>query len=62
MSEKKKNNPKFTLNSYWIYIPLILFFLAMGLFNQGNPNAKEITSNDFNEMLIENDIEKIMIV
>ncbi|CAL2055386.1 ATP-dependent zinc metalloprotease FtsH [Tenacibaculum sp. 190524A05c] len=61
MSEKKKNNPKFTLNSYWIYIPLILFFLAMGLFNQGNPNAKEITSNDFNEMLIENDIEKIMI-
>ncbi len=61
MSEKKKNNSKFTLNSYWIYIPLILFFLAMGLFNQGNPNAKEITSNDFTEMLIENDIEKIMI-
>jgi cell division protease FtsH len=61
MSEKKKNNPKFTLNSYWIYIPLILFFLAMGLFNQGNTNSKEITSNDFSEMLIDNDIEKIMI-
>ncbi|MFY7671667.1 ATP-dependent zinc metalloprotease FtsH [Tenacibaculum sp. MEBiC06402] len=61
MSEKKKNNSKFTLNSYWIYIPLILFFLAMGLFNQGNPNSKEITSNDFTEMLEDNDIEKIMI-
>lgn len=61
MNEKKKNNPKFTLNSYWIYVPLILFFLAMGLFNQGSTNSKEITSNDFTEMLNDNDIEKIII-
>ncbi|TCP26970.1 cell division protease FtsH [Tenacibaculum skagerrakense] len=62
MSEKKKNNPKFTLNSYWIYIPIILFFIALQLFSSANMNSKKLTSNEFTEILKNNDVEKITII
>ncbi|CAM1344567.1 ATP-dependent zinc metalloprotease FtsH [Tenacibaculum amylolyticum] len=62
MSEKKKNNPKFTLNSYWIYVPIILFFVTLHFFSSGSFASKRISSNQFNEILKENDIEKVMII
>lgn len=62
MSEKKKNNSKFTLNSYWIYVPIILFFVTLHFFSSGSFASKRISSNQFNEILKENDIEKVMII
>ena len=61
MSDKKKNTPKFTFNSYWIYIPIILFFLALQLFNSGGLASKNISKNKFTKILEANDIKKIVI-
>ncbi len=62
MSDNKKNSPKFTLNSYWIYIPIILFFIALHFFSSSNFSSKKISSNEFNKMLADNDISKVDII
>ena len=61
MSNKKKNTPKFTFNAYWIYIPLILFIVGMQFFNSENLVSSKITKNEFTEILVANDIEKIVV-
>ncbi|TYP96455.1 cell division protease FtsH [Tenacibaculum adriaticum] len=61
MSDKKKNTPKFTFNSYWIYVPIILFFIALQLFNSGGLASKNISKNEFTKVLEANDIKKIVI-
>jgi cell division protease FtsH len=66
-NKQKKNNlkessfkPKF--NFYWIYGGLILLFLVFNFFSSGNLEQKEITQNRFEEILLSNDISKIVIV
>jgi len=60
-NNKKKNTPKFSFNSYWIYIPLILFILGLQFFNSASFASKNITKNEFTEILEANDIEKIVV-
>ncbi len=63
MSEKKNNKPKIKLNSYWIYIPIVLFLLAMSLFSNSSAlSSRNISTYDFKEILEANDIKKIIIV
>jgi len=61
MSNKKKNTPKFTFNSYWIYIPLILFIVALQFFSSAGESSKNISRNEFTEILQADDIKKIVI-
>ena len=61
MSNKKKNTPKFTFNSYWIYIPLILFIIGLQFFSSANLATSKITKNEFTEVLKANDVEKIVV-
>jgi len=61
MSKKKKNTPKFSFNTYWIYIPLLLFFVGLQIFSSGTGTSKTITKNEFTKVLEANDIQKIVI-
>jgi len=61
MSNKKKNTPKFKINYYWIYIPLLLFILGLQFFSSAGESSKDITRNEFTEILQGNDISKIVI-
>ncbi len=63
MSEKKKNTSNFNIGSYWIYISLIIFIIGMTFFKNTSGLVKEdLTSNKFNEILRDDDIEKILII
>jgi cell division protease FtsH len=66
-NNKQKNNlkessfkPKF--NFYWIYGGLFVIFLIFQYFSSGNMAQKEITQNKFEEILLSDDISKIVIV
>ena len=61
MSNKKKNTPKFTFNSYWIYIPILLFILGLQFFNSAGEASKNISKNEFIEVLRANDVQRIVI-
>ena len=61
MSDKKKNTPKFTFNSFWIYIPILIILLGLSFFNSGNLGSRNISKNKFNEILKANDIDKIIV-
>ena len=61
MSNKKKNTPKFKFNSYWIYIPLLLFIVGLQFFSSIGATSKNITKNEFITVLEDNDIDKIVI-
>lgn len=67
MSEKQNtpnNNkikaPKF--NFYWIYAILFVMFIGYQFFSSGNMASKNLSQNEFVEILESNDIEKIVIV
>ncbi|WP_299680953.1 ATP-dependent zinc metalloprotease FtsH [uncultured Tenacibaculum sp.] len=64
MSEKKKNTSNFNLGSNWIYIILILFLVGMTLFGRssGFTEGKDLSSIAFNEILNDNDIDKVLIL
>jgi cell division protease FtsH len=67
MAENKDNSglnpkikkPKFSF--YWIYAILAVVFIAIQYFNYTNP-VKEITWGKLEEMLIRQDVEKIVII
>lgn len=66
MAEKGKNfippkgkRPKFSF--YWIYAILAIIFIAIQYFNYSNP-VKEISWSRLEELLIKQDVEKIVIV
>ncbi|MBS9774016.1 MAG: ATP-dependent zinc metalloprotease FtsH [Tenacibaculum sp.] len=61
MSDKKKKKSKFSFNSYWIYAPILLFFIGTQLFNLSGLTSQRITKNEFLEILEDNDIKKIVI-
>ncbi|MFV0248417.1 MAG: ATP-dependent zinc metalloprotease FtsH [Tenacibaculum sp.] len=62
MSDKKKNTPKFNFNSIWIYIPILILFIGLSLFNSGSVGTTDISKNKFSKILRENDIKEIDII
>ena len=66
MSDSKKdsnsNMPKFKFNAYWIYGAIILLVIISSIFNSGDLATKSISKNEFNEVLKDNDISKIVIL
>ncbi|CAL2104388.1 ATP-dependent zinc metalloprotease FtsH [Tenacibaculum sp. 190130A14a] len=61
MSDKKKNTPKFSFNSFWIYIPIFVILLGLSFFNSGSLASRDISKNKFEEILKANDIKKIIV-
>lgn len=67
MSQDKKNIPNKNLktpkfNFYWIYGILLALFIGYQFFNSGSMSSRNLSQNEFKNILIENDIEKIIIV
>lgn len=58
---KPGNSNKGKFNFYWIYMLIAAVFFALFFFNR-NGETKETTWNDLRQMLIEEDIEKIVVV
>ncbi|WP_158838104.1 ATP-dependent zinc metalloprotease FtsH [Polaribacter sp. L3A8] len=66
MSDSKKdsnsNMPKFKFNAYWIYGAIFVIIMAFQFFSSGDLATKSISKNEFNEILKENDISKIVVL
>ncbi|WP_288954773.1 ATP-dependent zinc metalloprotease FtsH [uncultured Polaribacter sp.] len=66
MSDSKKDNnsnmPKFKFNVYWIYAAIFIVIIAVQFFSSGDLASKNISKNEFNEILRENDIKKIVVI
>ncbi|MBN4082847.1 ATP-dependent zinc metalloprotease FtsH [bacterium AH-315-A23] len=68
MSQDKKNTssnkniktPKF--NFYWIYGGIFILFIVFQFFNSENLTSKNLSKNEFKTILVENDIDRIVIV
>ncbi len=60
--DNKSNLPKFKFSSYWIYGAVLLAIIAVQFFSSGDLATKTISKNEFNEILRENDISKILVV
>lgn len=58
-SPPKKTRPKFSF--YWIYAILALVFIGIQYFNYTNP-TKETTWPDLENMLVKQDVEKIVVI
>ncbi|MBA6156488.1 ATP-dependent metallopeptidase FtsH/Yme1/Tma family protein [Tenacibaculum sp. S7007] len=61
MSDKKKNTPKFKLNSFWLYIPIFVVLLGLSFLNSGDLGSRQISKNEFTKILEANDIKKIVV-
>ena len=58
-----KEQPKFPkLNSYWIYAIVFALILGYQLMRGVSNVSSDLSRNDFKEMLVNNDIQKIIIV
>ncbi|MCI2230097.1 ATP-dependent zinc metalloprotease FtsH [Polaribacter sp. MSW13] len=66
MSDSNKDNnsktPKFKFNAYWIYGAIFLAIIAVQFFSSGDLATKNISKNEFTEILKENDISKILVI
>ena len=66
MSDSKKdsnsNMPKFKFNAYWIYGAVFVLIMAFQFFSSGDLATKSISKNEFNEILKENDISRIVVL
>ena len=68
MSQEKKNTsknknikpPKF--NFYWIYGIVFALFIGYQIFNSDSLSTKNLSQNEFENILKENDIERILII
>ncbi len=65
MSESNKNNknfnlPKFKIKAYWVYALIFMGIITFHFFT--GVTSKNISKNEFNEILEDNDIKKIIIV
>ena len=65
MSQDNKKKPlkefKFKFNFYWVYGILFALILGYQFFNSGDLATKELTTNEFETILTDNDIERIVI-
>ena len=55
----KGKKPRFSF--YWIYFILLIGFLALQFFNYNNP-VKPVEYGKLEEMLLKQDVEKIVVV
>ncbi len=63
MEENKNNSPKkFSINSYWIYGIIILVILAIQVGFNLNSKAKEITIGQFEDMIKNQEVEKVTVI
>ena len=67
MSQENKNTsnnkikaPKF--NFYWIYGIIFALIIGYQLFSSESMSSKNLSQNEFKTILLENDIDKIVIV
>lgn len=60
--ENNTNTPKFKFNVYWVYGAVFIALIAVQFFNSGDLATKNISKNEFTEILRENDISKILVV
>ncbi len=65
-TKKENNSPfkqfNFKFNFYWIYGIIFALLIGYQLLNSSDLASNKLTQNEFNEILNENDIEKILIV
>jgi ATP-dependent metalloprotease FtsH len=59
-SNKNIKTPKF--NFYWIYGGIFMLFIVYQFFNSENLTSKNLSKNEFKTILIDNDIDRIVIV
>ncbi|MGB0891195.1 MAG: ATP-dependent zinc metalloprotease FtsH [Flavobacteriaceae bacterium] len=65
MSNKKNNKPlapKFKFNFYWVYGAIFVLLIGYQFINSGSLASRNISNNKFDEVLKENDIDKILII
>ena len=65
MSNKKNNkpiSPKFKFNFYWVYGAIFVLLIGYQFFSSGTLASRNISNNQFDEVLKENDIDKILII
>ena len=60
--DNKSNLPKLKFSSYWIYGAVLIAIIAMQFFSSGDLASKSISKNKFDEILRDNDIEKIVVL
>ncbi len=64
-NDNKKNKPlkefKFKFNFYWVYGILFALILGYQFFNSASSASNELSTNEFETILKDNDIEKIII-
>jgi len=64
--DKKTNKPlkefKFKFNFYWVYGVIFALILGYQFFNSSDLVTSKLSENEFNEILKDNDISKIVIV
>jgi len=58
----KDSNLKPKFNFYWIYGAMFVLFVVFQFFNSENLTQKEISQNKFDDILMSNDISRIVIV
>ncbi len=61
-NEDKSSLSKFKPNAYWLYGAIFIILLAFQFFNSGDLASKNISKNEFFEILNDNDVEKITVV
>lgn len=59
---KKDNNKKFSLNSYWIYGVVIFVILAMNVVQMINAKTSKISLGEFEEIARKDHIDKVKVV
>jgi len=60
--DNKTNIPKFKFSSYWIYGAIFIAIIAFQYLNSGDLASKSISKNKFDEILNDNDIQKITVL
>ena len=60
--DNKTNIPKFKFSSYWIYGAIFIAIIAFQFLNSGDLASKSISKNKFDEILNDNDIQKITVL
>ena len=60
--DNKTNMPKFKFSSYWIYGAIFIAIIAFQFLNSGDLASKSISKNKFDEILNDNDIQKITVL
>ena len=58
--EEPRRGPRF--NIYWVWGIIAAILVSINFFSPFSQDAKKITYNDFKEMLVKDDVEKIVII